>query len=63
MSRREVRTKIMLGVFAVVLVSIIIGLIVWIVKSKNAQSTPAPAPAPAPSSSPSPVASPRVLLL
>lgn len=63
MARREVRTKIMLGVFAVVLVSIIIGLIVWIVKSKNEQSTPAPAPAPSPSATPHPAPSHRALLL
>jgi len=44
MSRREVRTKIALGVFAVVLISIIIGLIVWIVKSKQSDA-PAAAPA------------------
>lgn len=31
MGRREVRTKVALGVFAVVLVGIIIGLIVWMV--------------------------------
>lgn len=36
MARREVRTKIALGVFAVVLVAIIIGLVVWIVKAKQA---------------------------
>lgn len=35
MSRREVRTKIAVAIFAVVLLAIIIGLIVWIVKSKN----------------------------
>jgi flagellar basal body-associated protein FliL len=57
MAKREVRTKIALGVFAVVLVGIIIGMIVWIVKSKNSD---APAPAPAPSASPSPV--PRLRL-
>jgi hypothetical protein len=29
MTRRETRTKLMLGIFAVVLISIIIGLIAW----------------------------------
>lgn len=35
MARREVRTKVALGVFAVVLTGIIIGLIVWMVKKNN----------------------------
>jgi len=39
MSRREMRTKVALGVFAVVLVGIIIGVIVWVVQNKNKQKT------------------------
>ena len=35
MARREVRTKVALGIFAVVLVGIIIGLIVWLVKREQ----------------------------
>jgi len=35
MARREVRTKVALGVFAVVLTGIIIGLIVWMVKKNG----------------------------
>lgn len=54
MARREVRTKLMLGCFVFVVLSIIIGMIVWIVKAKQAQSEPAPAPAPEPSPSPYP---------
>lgn len=37
MGRREMRTRLCLGVFAVVLVGIIIGVIVWIVKSRQNQ--------------------------
>lgn len=37
MTRREVRTRIALGVFVVVLLSVIIGLIVWIVQNQQKQ--------------------------
>ena len=39
MSRREVRTKVAVGIFAVLMIAIIIGLIVWVTKGKGA--TPA----------------------
>jgi nitrogen fixation-related uncharacterized protein len=35
MMRREMRTRLCLGVFVVVLLAIIIGVIAWVVKSKQ----------------------------
>jgi hypothetical protein len=35
MSKREIQNKIAVAVFALVMLGIIIGLIVWIVQSKN----------------------------
>jgi len=43
MMRREARTRVALGVFAVVLVSIIIGMIVFIVRCVHAVGAPASA--------------------
>jgi flagellar biosynthesis/type III secretory pathway M-ring protein FliF/YscJ len=37
MGRREVRTKVAVGVFAVLMIAIIIGLIVWVTKKDQPQ--------------------------
>jgi hypothetical protein len=37
MGRREVRTKVVVGVFAVLIIAIIIGLIVWVAKKDQPQ--------------------------